>query len=265
MSIVCREDVIPKSQDVFCGVDKVITGFAFEIHNDVGRFCDEKIYQNIMLDKCRQNSIKADDEVSVVVSHNGFTKSYRLDLLVENGFVYELKAARELNSFHEQQLINYLLLTGLKHGKLLNFRSDSVEYRFVSTTLTSSERRNYLIDAGGWTQVTERCDILRLTLAALLDDWGAFLDNRLYNEALVHFLGGDEKIIHPVKMYFSNKVVGEQKMQLLDSKTAFHVSAIKRALSGYERNIIRLINHTNIDAVQWINFNRHNITMKTIR
>ena len=264
MGIICKKDIISKSQDEFHAIDKVITGYAYDIHNDIGRFCDEKIYQGIMLEKCHHGSIIADREVEVVVEYKDFIKSYKLDLLVENGVIYEFKTAKSLNHFHEQQLINYLLLTGVNHGKLLNFGPKSVEYRFVSTTLTNDDRYDFSLDASKSNIITDECEIVAKILSELLGAWGTFLDYRLFNEALVHFLGGVEHVIRPVKIYFNNKVIGEQKIQLLNSETAFHVSAVTGSLHNYEKNIMRLINHTDIKFVQWINFSQRNIIMKTI-
>lgn len=54
-------------------------------------------------------------------------------------------------------------------------------------------------------------------------------------------------------------------MLLLDNKTAFHLSGITRAFKEYENNIRRLISHTNVKTVQWINLNQREITLKTIK
>ena len=262
MGIKYKRHIVPKSQDEFHSIDGIVTGFAFEIHNEIGRFCDEKIYQKILAEKCLNASIRVDREVEVVLTYKNFTKMYKLDLLVDNGIVYELKTVEVLNESHKQQLINYLLLTGIKHGKLLNFRPASVEMQFVSTTLTNEDRYNYSINTKECTIMTDKCGNLISILSELLSEWGVFLDYRLFTEALVHFLGGIEKIICPVKIYFNNKIVGEQKMTLLNDTTAFHLSGISKAFKSYENNIIRLIQHTQITTVQWINFNKRNITIK---
>ena len=158
-----------------------------------------------------------------------------------------------------------MLLTGIKHGKLINFRPASVECSFVSTTLTNEDRYDYSIDTTRFNEATSKCKDLKLILSALLKEWGAFLDCRLFNEALIHFLGGNENIICPVKICFNNKKAGEQKMQLLNNETAFHLSGITRAFKGYENNIKRLIKHTNIKTVQWVNCNQRDIKVKTIK
>jgi len=75
----------------------------------------------------------------------------------------------------------------------------------------------------------------------------------------------ERKICSDKRAHFNNKSMGKQKMHLLNSTTAFHVSAITRAFKGYEKNIRRLIEHTNIKNVQWINFNKRDIILKTIK
>ena len=264
MGIKCNKKFIYKTQDEFHSIDKIITGYAFDIQNEIGRFCDEKIYQEIMAEKCREESIEAEREVEIVVTFKDFVKKYKLDLLVDNSVIYELKTARSLNTLHKQQLINYLQLTGIKHGKLLNFRPSSVEYEFVSTNLTTKDRYNYFIDRTEWQEMTMGCEKLQSVFTDLLCEWGTFLECRLYNEALIYFLGGSEKVVCSVEIFFNNRIVGKQKMQLLDNETAFHLSAVTRAFNGYEDNIRRLIKHTKIKTVQWINLNQREITLKTI-
>jgi len=57
----------------------------------------------------------------------------------------------------------------------------------------------------------------------LLCEWSAFLKCGLYTDALIFFLGGKEKVICSVEIYYDNRIVGNQKMLLLDNKTAFHL------------------------------------------
>lgn len=72
----------------------------------------------------------------IQVEHKDFRKLYFLDMLTNEAGIYELKATVALNNNNDRQLINYLLLAGLHHGKLINFGPASVEYRFISTSLT---------------------------------------------------------------------------------------------------------------------------------
>ena len=264
MGINCKENIIIKTQDEFHAIDKILMSFAFDIQNTMGKFCDEKIYQEVMARKCVGASIKACREIELIVSYKDFQKKYKLDLLVDNGVIYELKTVKALNNLHKQQLINYLLLTELKHGKLLNFRSGSVEYEYVSTSLTKKDRFNFSINTNKFIGTNVKSIYLKEILTNLLQQWGAYLDIHLYNEALIHFLGGSEDVITPVNIIFDDKIVGQQKMQLINRETIFHLSSINKKLQSYENNINRLVKHTNIKYVQWINFNKNIITLKTI-
>lgn len=263
--IKCNHKIIAISQPEFYKIDEIITGYAFDIQNEIGRFCDEKIYQKILEEKCKKNNIRVEPEIEVLLKHKDFTKLYKIDLLVENSVIYELKAVKELNNYHKQQLINYLLITNLNHGKLLNFGSTLVESQFVSTNLSEKIRHKYLINTIEWQAVTERCEILKSILLDLLSDWGTFLECQLYNEALIHFLGGYDKIIDTIDIYYDNQYIGRQKMCLLDNRIIFHLSAITTAFKRYEQNIRRLIGHTDIEVVQWINFAKHEVKFKTIK
>lgn len=50
-------------------------------------------------------------------------KAFRLDLLIEDKVIIEIKAVPEINSYHTYQLLNYLRITGFKLGMILNFHS----------------------------------------------------------------------------------------------------------------------------------------------
>lgn len=264
MGIVCKSNIMIKKQDEFNEIDSIVTGYAFDIQNAIGRFCDEKIYQEIMKQKCQENKIKVLKEVNISLTYKDFVKNYKIDLLVDDGIIYELKAVKSLNGIHKQQLINYLLLTEIKHGKLLNFGSSSVEYEFVSTTLTKHDRFNFSFDTSSFCELTDKCEILKNRCKDLLNEWGAFLGCDLYNKALIHFLGGD-KIIYPVDIFFNNKIVGKQNMLLLNKDTIFHLSALTKSVEGYEKNIRKLLKYSAIKNIQWVNFNKNKMKIKTIK
>jgi len=115
MGIKCKESIVIKTQDEFHAVDKIATGFAFDIQNTLGRFCDEKIYKEVMALKCNEASIRAQKEVEIIVAYKDFRKIYKLDLLLNSGVVYELKAVKALNNTHKQQFfILMILLSGQK-------------------------------------------------------------------------------------------------------------------------------------------------------
>jgi GxxExxY protein len=61
-------------------------------------------------------------QVPLHLVHSSFRKTYFLDIVADEGVVLELKAAEALNDRHRAQLVNYLFLLELSHGKLINVR-----------------------------------------------------------------------------------------------------------------------------------------------
>ena len=252
-------------QDGFHAIDKVVMGHAFEIHNTIGRFCNESTYKNELSHRCRISGLDIQTEVHLCVSHKDFVKSYYLDMLIQCGVIYELKAATTLNGNHQKQLINYLLLANINHGKLINFRPSSVESRFVSTRLDKHQQRIFEFDDSELECQNDDSCYFREILFSLLSDWGVFLDVNLYRDALLHFLKGTNNSVQAVDVVIDNRVVGTQKMCLLNGKTAWHLSAIGKHLKSYEIHIHRLLNHTQVERIHWVNINQQTVTIKTIK
>jgi len=265
MPVEFEVEVFPVGQERFHAVDKVLMRHAFDMHNALGRFFDERIYQDELAMRCMDCGIEAKREVEIRVVYQSFHKSFYLDILVEGGLIYELKAVEALNAAHQKQLIHYLLLTGLNHGKLVNLRPSSVESRFVSTRLNRIERMAYVLDEEFWKGEDEQSQNLKNTLQKLLDDWGAFLEASLYRDALLHFLCDGETGIQPVDIEVNGRIIGTQKVCLLNSNTAWHLSAARLHLPSYERHLTRLLNHTRLEQIHWINLNQRQITLKTLK
>jgi len=251
-------------QDEFHIIDKVFMRYAFDIHNEIGRFFDEQIYKNALVSRLKGAGFSALCEVAIHVIYEDFTKLYYLDLIVNESVIYELKTVEKLNGLHENQLINYLLLTELNHGKLVNFRTNSVESRFVSTKLNNEKRRALKICCTDWKYISKRCEHFEEVLRAVLDHWGAFLELGLYREAIIHFLGGEDRVVRSMDILNCEEILGKQTFSLLDECTAFHLSALSAHTGSYEKHLLRLLNHTHLKAVQWVNLNKNEIVFKTI-
>ena len=217
--------IIHLAQDEFHAIDKKVMRSAFDIHNSMGRFFDERIYQNELESLCRGDGLEVESELEIVVCHEDFSKHYYIDLLVEHGCVYEIKTTEAIHPSHTKQLINYLLLIALNHGKIINFRTPSVEYEFVSSTLNEKERHDWEFDDREWISVNPESVKLKDIVYELLRDWGCFLDIDLFKEAVVHFLGGYENVVKSVDIIKENRQIGKQKFCLLDDSTTFHLSA----------------------------------------
>ncbi len=146
MPVVVGAELVSMSQERFAAVAYDVMNEAFQVHRELGPLFNEKVYQNTLLARI-ENGQK---EVRIDVMFQDFCKSYFIDLVVSSGAVFELKAVDRLNSYHHGQLQNYLLLTGLQHGKLVNFRPMQVEHKFVNATLTHADRTSFIIDDSEW-------------------------------------------------------------------------------------------------------------------
>ncbi len=188
MGIRIKHPFSALSGDAFQRLDYQVMALAFELYNSIGNLWSEDEYKIKLLDRCRAHGLNAKSEVQIAVTHKEFSKSYFIDLLIE-GSVYELKAQRTVASPHESQTLNYLFLTNTQHGKIINFRPNSLEWRFVSTSLTLDHRRLYNLKTAHWVPSHPATEQLPDRLSELLSDWGAYLDLHLYKEALLFFMG----------------------------------------------------------------------------
>jgi len=112
-----------------------IIGCAMEVHKEIGNGFQEVIYQRALAKEMMQQNINFQREIE----HNIFYKeeligSRRVDFLVENKVIVELKAISKLEEVHFTQAINYLEAFNIEVGLLINFGSKSLEYkRFIKT------------------------------------------------------------------------------------------------------------------------------------
>ncbi len=119
---------------------------AFDVQRELGRLFHEKIYH-------REIAFRIPDarcEVAVDVRFGDFCKTYYLDLLVGGGAIFELKAVEALAERHRRQLMHYLFLADLPHGKLVNLRRGRVEHEFVNNVLTRAERTAFTAIGDSW-------------------------------------------------------------------------------------------------------------------
>ncbi|NOU36358.1 MAG: GxxExxY protein [Kiritimatiellaceae bacterium] len=264
MPITCKFTPRILSQDEFHAVDKIVMRHAFDIQNEMGRLFDETIYQNELAFRCRVHGLEVLTEGVISVEYRDFRKLYFLDMLANNGGIYELKATTALNNNNDLQLINYLLLAGLHHGKLINFGPTSVEHRFISTSLTPEDRKNVSLDTRRWKGSDSEDIILSDVLSSMLEDWGLFLSVDLYTEAIKHFLGSNRKLCS-VAVSSEGRLLGHQKLALLNEGTGLHISAIAKHHPSYEIHLEKLFSYTPLRRIQWLNFNKNIVQMITLQ
>ena len=100
-----------------------IIGAAIEVHKTLGPGLLESAYEECL---CRELSLRGfsyERQKEVPVEYKGVRLDcgYRLDIVVSESVVLELKACDRLERIHQAQLLTYLKLTGIKYGLLINF------------------------------------------------------------------------------------------------------------------------------------------------
>ncbi len=265
MPIELSTEIQACDQEAFHALDRRIMGVVFDVHNEFGRLLDEDLYKCEIAVRCAALGIlPAEREVRIRVSHQSFVKDYFMDLLFCHGFMLEGKAAERLVAAHRGQSLNYLLLAGLKHGRLVNFRTERVQHEFVSTTLTPEERRRFRVVERDWLEMNAQSRQLKAKALELLEDWGAFLDVNLYREALGQLLNGPEAGCQAVEVFSGPRRLGTQNLNLLTEDTAFAFTTKPQGTGPMRDHLQRLLYHTRLNAIQWINLNRHVVEFTTI-
>ena len=232
----------------------------FAAHDELGRFFEEKIYQR----EIAFRTAGAQTEVPIDVKFDGFCKTYYIDLLVAGGAIFEFKTAETLAHRHRSQLMHYLLLTDLPHGKLVNLRPERVSHEFVNNVLTRQERTTFDVLAANWIDGGEGHLVERMVTA--LRDWGTALDLELYEEAATHFCGRDAEPLSEIEIHADNRPLGVQKVRLADPLSVLKVTTLDAdRLSDFECHARRFLAHTSFRAIQWINITRPAVQFKTIK
>jgi GxxExxY protein len=254
------------SRPEFDEMSRLIMAQAFASQNELGRLCDEAVYQNDIALRLETAGLgPVAKEVPITVTWRDFTKTYYLDLVVQAGFICELKTAAALLKEHDSQLLNYLLLLDAPHGKLINLRPPSVEYRTVNAVVSTEDRRAFELATDRWRPQTPRCHELLELLKELFAAWGAFLDCHLYEEALIHFLGGELRVRQRVPLRRAGSPLGTQATTLLTDSIAFRVTALAPdAREGYETHLRRFLALTPLTGLHWINLHHHEVRLVTI-
>jgi len=141
MPIHCPITVNCLNAEEFEQVDYRVMGQAYTCQNELGRLCDEGVYEaDVKARVLAQGFRSVLTGIPVTVTHGDFSKRYYLDLVADNA-LYEFKTDAHFVPEHDAQLLNYMFLLGLQRAKLLNFRSSKVQGKIVATSLTPEVRR----------------------------------------------------------------------------------------------------------------------------
>lgn len=105
-----------------------IRGCIFSVYNKLGPGLLESAYEAALVYELKKENLEVKNQLALPMIYEEIKMEigYRLDILVENKVIIELKSVENLLDVHHKQLITYLKLSGLKLGLLVNFNSDDI-------------------------------------------------------------------------------------------------------------------------------------------
>jgi len=104
-------------------VSGMIIEAAMRVHSTLGPGLLESAYEACLLHELRKLKVKVLSQVSLPVLYDGveIDAGYRIDLMVEDRIIVEMKAVEKILPIHEAQILSYLKLSGKRLGLLINF------------------------------------------------------------------------------------------------------------------------------------------------
>lgn len=105
-----------------------IRGCIFRVFNNIGPGLLESAYEAALVYELSKEGLTVNNQVTLPMIYEDVKVdiAYRLDIVVENKVIIELKSVENLLDVHHKQVITYLKLSGMKLGILVNFNTDDI-------------------------------------------------------------------------------------------------------------------------------------------
>lgn len=109
-------------------ISYTIRGAIFKVYNELGPGLLESVYESILLYELEKEGLSVKRQVVLPIFYDDIIldNGYRLDLLVNNKVIIEIKSVEKLAKLHHKQVLTYLSLSKLKLGILVNFNEDNI-------------------------------------------------------------------------------------------------------------------------------------------
>jgi GxxExxY protein len=110
-------------------ISYVIRGAAFRAYNALGPGLLESVYERVLAHELKKDNLEVLTQVDVPVIYDGIDLKFgfRMDMLVANKVIIEVKSVESLLDVHYKQLLTYLKISNLKLGLLINFNTANLE------------------------------------------------------------------------------------------------------------------------------------------
>jgi GxxExxY protein len=116
-------DTEARSKLLYEHLTEQVIGAAIEVHRELGPGLMESAYEECLCHELHLRGLKFERQIALPVRYKGvfLDCGYRIDLVVEDSLILELKCVEHTLPVHDAQLLTYLKLTGKRVGLILNF------------------------------------------------------------------------------------------------------------------------------------------------
>lgn len=121
------------SQIIYKNESNFVIGLCMDIHNELGKGFSEAVYSDALEIELKSNGVPFKKEVKFDIIYKGkkLKHHYFADFIVDDKIILELKAVEKISSSHVKQTLNYLAVSKLKLGIIVNFGEDQLTYKRV--------------------------------------------------------------------------------------------------------------------------------------
>ena len=104
-------------------IARIVVGAAYKLHKQLGPGLLESVYERLLQAELEHQRLAVQRQVALPLVYEGLKleAGFRIDLLVENKLIVEVKSVEGIADVHEMQLLTYLKLSGKRLGLLINF------------------------------------------------------------------------------------------------------------------------------------------------
>lgn len=104
-------------------IGRMVVNSAYKVHKELGPGLLEKVYEICLSHELTRSGLFVKRQVDIPIQYDGikFDEGLRLDLLIDDTVICEIKAVDQVNAVWDAQILSHLKLTGLRLGYLINF------------------------------------------------------------------------------------------------------------------------------------------------
>ncbi len=108
-------------------LSKIVFDLGLKIHKKLGPGLFETVYEECLFYELQKHNLKVEKQIvlPIVYEELKINNAFRIDIIIEDKLILEIKAAEFINPSHKAQLLTYLKMTNCKLGLLINFNEET--------------------------------------------------------------------------------------------------------------------------------------------